>query len=190
MSWPDLPFRARARVLARLAVVLGVAGLAAGCFQPMYGERSIGGDYSVASSLRSVRVEEVKTTPGSNNARVGVQLRNDLIFELTGGAGEGSPTHKLTISIVPTVQQVIVNIASGRTDTQNYGLDVYYQLVDLATGKTVVNSTTFSRVSFNIPGEQQRFAGERGLRDAENRAAHVAAEQIRNRLASYFTAGT
>jgi LPS-assembly lipoprotein len=54
----------------------------------------------------------------------------------------------------------------------------------------VVRSETSSRVSFNIPGQQQRFAGERGLRDAENRAALVIAESIRNRLASYFTAGT
>ena len=32
--------------------------------------------------------------------------------------------------------------------------------------------------------------GERGLRDAENRAALTVSESIRNRLASYFTAGT
>jgi LPS-assembly lipoprotein len=87
-------------------------------------------------------------------------------------------------------QQIIVDIDSGRPDTQNYGLNVTYQLVDLATGKTVVDGYTFSRVSFNIPGQQQRFAGERGLRDAEDRTAKVIAENIRNRLASYFTAGT
>jgi LPS-assembly lipoprotein len=45
-------------------------------------------------------------------------------------------------------------------------------------------------VSYNIPGQQQRFAGERGLRDAEDRAATVIADGIRNRLASYFAAGT
>ena len=49
---------------------------------------------------------------------------------------------------------------------------------------------TFARVSYNIPGQQQRFAGERGLRDAENRAAKVIADNIRKRLASYFAAGT
>jgi LPS-assembly lipoprotein len=54
----------------------------------------------------------------------------------------------------------------------------------------VVTSQTFSRVSYNIPGQQQRFAGDRGLRDAENRAAQVIADNIRNRLASYFVAGT
>ena len=39
-------------------------------------------------------------------------------------------------------------------------------------------------MSYNIPGQLQRFAGDRGLRDAENRAARVIADNIRSRLAS------
>ena len=54
----------------------------------------------------------------------------------------------------------------------------------------MVKSQTFARVSYNIHGQQQRFTGDRGLRDAENRAAKVIADNIRNRLASYFTTGT
>ena len=49
---------------------------------------------------------------------------------------------------------------------------------------------TFARVSYDIPGQQQRFARIRGLRDAENRAAKVIADNIKSRLASYFVAGT
>jgi LPS-assembly lipoprotein len=89
-----------------------------------------------------------------------------------------------------TQQQIVVDASSGRADVTNYGIDATYTLTELATGKAVVRSTTSSRVSYNIPGQQQRFAGERGLRDAENRAASVIADAIRNRLASYFTAGT
>jgi LPS-assembly lipoprotein len=58
------------------------------------------------------------------------------------------------------------------------------------TDKSVVLSTAFARVSYDTPGSEQRFARIRGLRDAENRAARVIAEHIRNRLASYFIAGT
>ena len=47
-----------------------------------------------------------------------------------------------------------------------------------------------TRVTYNVPGQQQRFAKDRGLRDAETRAAKEIAEQIRSRLASYFVAGT
>ncbi|HYV69766.1 MAG TPA: hypothetical protein VE970_06620, partial [Pseudolabrys sp.] len=65
-----------------------------------------------------------------------------------------------------------------------------YTLTELATGRVVVKGQTFARVSYNIPGQEQRFAGERGLRDAENRAAKEIAENIRSRLASFFVAGT
>jgi LPS-assembly lipoprotein len=54
----------------------------------------------------------------------------------------------------------------------------------------VVTGQTFARVSYDIPGQEQRFARLRGLRDAETRAAKVIADNIRTRLASYFAAGT
>ena len=73
---------------------------------------------------------------------------------------------------------------------ENFGINATYELVEMKTGKVVVKDTTFSRVSYDIPGQQQRFARERGLRDAENRAAQVIAENIKSRLASYFVAGT
>ena len=63
-------------------------------------------------------------------------------------------------------------------------------LMEIATGKVVVTGQTFSRVSFDNPGQQQRFARARGQRDAENRAAQVIADNIKSRLASYFVAGT
>ena len=101
-----------------------------------------------------------------------------------------SPNYKLDIRLTATQMQVIVDVTTARPEIQNYGIDATYTLTDIATGKKVVSGQTFSRVSYNIPGQQQRFAGDRGLRDAENRAAKVIAENIRSRLASYFTVGT
>jgi S1-C subfamily serine protease len=63
-------------------------------------------------------------------------------------------------------------------------------LIEIATAKVVVTGQTFARVSYDIPGQAQRFARLRGLRDAETRAAKVIAENVRSRLASYFIAGT
>jgi LPS-assembly lipoprotein len=187
MWWPDTD----ARRLLRIVSALAVAGLCAGCFQPLYGEHSIsGGNDSVAQAMRSVDVADIKTARGTRLDRVGFEVRNDLIYNLTGGHGAASPTHRLTIELKSTQQQIIVDVSTGRADVQDYGIDATYTLTDLATGKVVLRSVTSSRVSYNIPGQQQRFAGERGLRDAENRAAAVIAESIRNRLASYFTAGT
>jgi LPS-assembly lipoprotein len=54
----------------------------------------------------------------------------------------------------------------------------------------VLGASAVAPVSYDTPGEQQRFARSRGLRDAENRAAQQIAETIRSRLASFFVAGS
>ena len=186
MWWPDI-----AR-LARLVTVLALAGLTGGCFQPIYGERAAYGSASpgIGYKMAGVEVPPVEAPNGSRIARIGVNLRNELIFDLTGGSGTASATHQLKISLSASTQQVIVDINTARPDIQNFGLNATYTLTDLATNKVVVHGTTFARVSYDIPGQEQRFAGARGLRDAENRAAKDIAENIRSRLASYFVAGT
>ena len=53
-----------------------------------------------------------------------------------------------------------------------------------------MTGTTFSRVSSDYPGQQQRFARVRARLDAEDRAAKVIAEAVRTRVASFFVAGS
>jgi LPS-assembly lipoprotein len=169
---------------------LMLAGLVAGCFQPLYGDKTaVGSGGGLADKMSGVEVTEIKSPSGTRLARVGVDVRNELIYQLTGGGGAMAPSYRLDIRLASSTVQVIVDINTARPDFQNYGIDASYTLVDAATGKAVVKGTTFSRVSYNIPGQQQRFAGDRGLRDAENRAAKVIAENIRSRLAAYFAAG-
>jgi LPS-assembly lipoprotein len=187
MWWPDTSRT------ARLAAAFILAGLLGGCFQPLYGDRSVVGGSAVNDKLAGVDVPEINISSAPNGsplARVGVEIRNGLLFDLTGGRGGLPPTHRLDIRLSSSQIQVIVDVNSGRPDVQNYGIDATYTLIDLATGKPVISGQTFSRVAYNIPGQQQRFAGARGLRDAENRAAKVIADNIKSRLASYFVAGT
>lgn len=175
----------------RLTLALALAGLTAGCFQPLYGDHaSVGSPAGISDKLSSVEVLPIEAPNGTRLARVGVEVRDQLLFDLTGGGAAQTSAYRLKIALVSSKTQVIVDLNSARPDIQNYGIDATYSLVDIASGKPVLKSTTFSRVSYNIPGQQQRFAGERGLRDAENRAAKVIADNIRSRLASYFTAGT
>jgi LPS-assembly lipoprotein len=185
MSWSET------RRFARIFAALALAGLTAGCFQPLYAERPTPvGSAGVADRLSGVDVSSIDAPSGSRLARVSVGVRNELIYDLTGGNGGVSPTHRLNVRLSATQLQVIVDINTARPDINNYGIDAVYTLTDVATGKPVAKGQTFARVSYNIPGQQQRFAGERGLRDAEDRAAKEIAENIRNRLASYFAAGT
>ena len=89
-----------------------------------------------------------------------------------------------------TRTSAIVDITTSRPDMENYGIDVSYELREIATDKTVLRATTFARVSYDIPGQEQRFARLRGLRDAESRATKQISENISQRLSSYFIAGT
>ena len=188
-------FRARslrrsAGMTARIVAVIGLAGLVAGCFQPMYGDNKFTGQPSIVGKMSAVEVLPIDAPNGTRLSRVGGVVRDALIFDLTGGSGGAPTVYRLNVKLTSSQTQVIIDINTARPDIQNYGIDATYTLLDVATGKTVVTGQTFSRVSYNIPGQQQRFAGDRGLRDAEDRAAKEIAENIRTRLASYFTAGT
>jgi LPS-assembly lipoprotein len=180
--------------VARLAAALAIAGLTAGCFQPMYGSAgdtpTAGRTVGLADKLGAVEVLPIRAPSATPLARLAVEVRNDLIFDLTGGGPTSTGAYKLKVDLTTSTRQVIVDINSARPEIQNYGINATYSLIDGSTDKTIFTSTTFARVSYNTPGQQQRFAGERGLRDAENRAAKVIADNIRTRLASYFVAGT
>jgi LPS-assembly lipoprotein len=185
MSWFDI-LRS-----GKIFAALTLAGLTAGCFEPLYADRPTpAGTASLPSQLRAVEVASIDAPSGSRLARVSVGVRSELIYDLTGGSGVIAPTHRLDVRLSANQFQVIVDINTARPDINNYGIDATYTLIELATGKPVIRGQTFSRVSYNIPGQEQRFAGDRGLRDAENRAAKVIADNIRSRLASYFVAGS
>jgi LPS-assembly lipoprotein len=156
----------------------------------MYGSLPVTGGPSIVGKMSAVDVLPIEAPNGTRLSRVGGVVRDALIFDLTGGGAAAPTAYRLNVKLTSNQTQVIIDIATARPDIQNYGIDATYTLLDVATGKTVVTGQTFSRVSYNIPGQQQRFVGERGLRDAEDRAAKVIAESIRNRLASYFVAGT
>jgi LPS-assembly lipoprotein len=174
----------------RLGLAFVAAGLVAGCFQPLYGDHSLVSGSDMRSKLSAVDVLPIDAPSSRPEGRIGVEVRNALLFDMIGGGSAASPTHRLKINLVALRQSVIVDLQSARPDVENYGIDASYTLTDLATGKIVVRGQTFARVSYDIPGQQQRFARARGLRDAENRAAKVIADQIRSRLASYLVAGT
>jgi LPS-assembly lipoprotein len=190
--WSRSSHAALGRLLRWLAVA-AAAGLTAGCFQPLYGEYAATGPGAVAPNVRdafaTVQVNQIAAPNGTPEARIAVEVRNNVIWELTGGGGAGTPAYLLAISMKMSKTAMIVDIATGRTEAEIVGIDVSYTLTEIGTKKVVVNGQTFARVSSDVPGLQQRFAHQRAQRDAEDRAAKVIAEQIRSRLASYFVAG-
>jgi LPS-assembly lipoprotein len=179
----------KGRIVGRLLAIAFLGALTAGCFQPMYAERTVTGEPALREKLSAVDVTDI-TTAAVADARLGVELRNGLLFSFTGGSSPAPPTHKLVVRMSTSRTSAIVDVTTSRPDIENYGIDVSYELREIATNKPVMRATTFARVSYDIPGQEQRFARIRGLRDAESRATKQIAENISQRLSAFFVAGT
>jgi LPS-assembly lipoprotein len=172
----------RSQVVALAAVLLSAA--LGGCiFQPMYAETPLqGSGPSLNQALRDVDVAHI-------SGRIGNELRNDLIYELTGGQGnrDGAP-YRLTLVANVSSFSPVIDRQSGRPAAQMIAFDIEYKLHDVVQDRIVLTETAIARVS--IDTGSQLFANMRAKRDAENRAAKVAADQIRARLASFFLTRT
>jgi len=180
---------ARIRIAARLLAVAALAALTAGCFQPMYAERG-DGTPGLREKLMGVDLPPINKANASREARVGVEVRNALAFKLYGTATGMPPTHRLVLRFNTNRSSLMLDPKTALPSSENFGIDAQYNLIDLATNKSVMTGTTFSRVSYDIPGNLQRFARQRAFRDAEDRTAQEIAENIQTRLASFFVAGT
>jgi LPS-assembly lipoprotein len=178
-----------ANIAARLLVVAALGALTAGCFQPMYAAHT-DGTPGLREKLMGVDLPPVDKPNGSRDARLGVEIRNALAFKLYGAATGMPPTHKLVIRFTTTRSSLILDPATALPSIENYGIDTQYNLIEIVSNKSVMTGTTFSRVSYDIPGQLQRFARQRAFRDAEDRACAEIAENIQTRLASFFTAGS
>jgi LPS-assembly lipoprotein len=177
------------RIAARLLAVAALAALTAGCFQPMYAAHT-DGTPDLREKLMGVDVPALNYPNGSREARLGVEIRNALAFKMYGNATGMAPTHKLVIRINTSRSSLMLDPATALPSSENYGIDAQYNLIEIVSNKSVMTGTTFSRVSYDIPGQLQRFARARAFRDAEDRASQEIAENIQTRLASFFSAGT
>lgn len=153
-----------------LASLIVLGTLSACQVKPLYSEGS-----PVSQNLGSIGISEA-------NTRVGQEVRNQLIFLTSGGAGEpSSPRYNLALQVSSTVIGALYDQAS---DTPAAGRIVVYadfNLTEAASGKTLKSGrrSTVSLVDFPA----QEFAKVRAIRDGENRAARELAEMIRGELA-------
>ena len=166
-----------------------LAALTAGCFQPMYAERA-DGTPALREKLMGVELPPVDKPNSSREARIGVEIRNALAFKLYGSATGLPPTHRLVLRFNSARSSLLVDPNTALPTSENYGIDAQFNLVEIATNKSVMTGTTFARVSYDLPGSYQRYSRTRALRDAEDRAAQEIAENIQTRLASFFSTGT
>jgi LPS-assembly lipoprotein len=180
---------ARTSIALRLLAIAALSALTAGCFQPMYADHGDGSP-ALRDKLAAIDLPPVDKPNASREARVGVEIRNQLAFKLYGNATGAPPLYKLVLRFGSGRSSLIIDPNTGLPSSENVSIDASYQLVELATNKSVLTGSTFSRVSYDMPGSYQRFARTRAYRDAEDRAAMEIADNINTRLAAFFTAGT
>jgi LPS-assembly lipoprotein len=180
---------ARTGIAVRLLAIAALAALTAGCFQPMYAEHA-DGTPGLRDKLLTVDLPPIDKPNASREARIGVAIRNALAFKLYGNATGAPPLYKLVIKFSSGRVDLIVDPATALPTTENLNIDAQYNLVEIATDKSVMTGTTFSHLSYDIPGSYQRFSRARAFRDAEDRAAQEIADHIQTRLAAFFYAGT
>jgi LPS-assembly lipoprotein len=179
----------------RAAAALLLAASVGGCFQPMYADPAVFGAAGIPggarAALASVDVAQIDAPHGSVLARMAVDVRNSLVFDFTGGGEPAPPRYRLSVRLTSNVKSLIVDPSTARPEFETANVDAIYTLTPITTPPSPpsLNATATASVTYNIPGQQQRFAKLRGLRDAENRAAKVIAEQIKSRVASFLAAG-
>lgn len=179
MSWHD--GRRRLLILvgaSTLGLTLGLAGCTS--VQPLYGSLS-GATNPVAANMRQIEVEGAKS-------RLSQVIRNELIFYLYGGAGspDDKPKYKLALRVndsnVPVGVEKYVDLPAAYLEQ----LNATFTLVETATQKTVLTGTSFANAAYDF--SNQRYANVRALRDAQDRAGKVIADDIRTKLAAFFAA--
>jgi LPS-assembly lipoprotein len=161
-----------------LAAPLLAACDGASAFRPMYGSASIGGG---AAETKMAEVE-FATIP----SRVGQRIRNELIFQSTGGGTPSPPKYRFETTIREQIVSTLVR-KDGEAQSQIYNLEAKFQLVRLADKKVIFQGTSYGRAGFER--FTSIFSNVQAREDAENRAASTIAQDIKSRLAAYL-AGT
>ena len=163
----------------RVAASILIAGLLAGCgFEPLYGRNSFGGP--IVPQLNAITIAPA-------NDRNGQLLRNELIDRLRLDGPADHPLYALQLQ-VQEVQAPIIVTRQETVTRYNMTLTATYFLQDLRSGKLVTSGQVTSLSAFNLL--RADFANLIAEQDARARAARELSEQIRTRLALYFTRDT
>jgi LPS-assembly lipoprotein len=164
-------------IIAVAALSTVLVGCEGGGFRPLYATGPTG---SSATLDRMAQVE-ISTIP----SRVGQRIRNELIFQATGGAGVAvSPLYRLDIAIRESVLSSMVS-RTGDTAAQIYNLDAKFKLTRLSDKKLVLEGTSFGRAAFER--YTAIYSNVRAKYDAEDRAARAIAEDLKGRLAGFLS---
>jgi LPS-assembly lipoprotein len=158
---------------------LGACSDGSGGFHPLYGTASIGG----GATQEKLAAVDIAPIPG----RVGQRIRNELIFQSTGGGLPLPPQYRLDVAIRETVISTLVSV-NGNAGGQIYNIEASYNLVRLSDKTVVAHGKSYGRAEFDRV--TSIFANVEARQDAENRAAQSVGEELRTRLLAVLSTTT
>jgi LPS-assembly lipoprotein len=155
--------------------------LVAGCgdsgFRPMYASSAITGGPDVNQKLAEL---EIAPIPG----RVGQRLRNELIYQSTGGGLAAQPVYRLEVVIRESLTPTLVQ-SDGNSSGSVYNLNASFRLIRIADKSVALTGASYGRIAFQR--FDSVFANVRARNDAENRAATTIADDLKSRLAAFLS---
>jgi LPS-assembly lipoprotein len=154
-----------------LPLLFAMAALSACGLQPLYSGGSQG---AVAATLGAVTVDPIE---GKN----GWLMRNALSDRLAAGSN-GSARYKLTVKLDDQIEGFGVR-ADDTVTRERRTLRARYQLIDLATGKAVLDATAGSDAGIDVVGSE--YATIAGENTALENLTQKVAEQIVTRISIY-----
>jgi LPS-assembly lipoprotein len=164
------------RAFAHAAVVLAALAMASCGFKPLYGTSPVGD--GVAVHLASIDIVEQKT-------RLGQLIRNDLLTSMSEPGASGGRYRLAFESTFRTISTIEVKDETDETRRFSFRVNTAFRLLDARSGAELHKGKTFSQVSFDRTTSD--FSNLQAENDAMERAAHEVGNDIRTRLAAYFT---
>ena len=172
----------RRNLLQGLSLLLAAAPALSACgeagIRPLYGPSGAGAH--VSESMKQVDVAPI---PG----RVGQRIRNEIIFQNTGGGNALPPTHRLEVVLRENLVSTLVK-ATGEAEGQIYTVEASFRLIDVRTRdkqNVVFQGTSHSRAPFER--FESIYSNVRAREDAENRAARTISDDLKTRVAIYLS---
>ena len=161
----------------RLAAALGALVFVGACgFEPLYGQR---GGSSVVSDLAATKVDLIED-------RIGQQLRNTLVEEITPGGAPRSPRYLLEVKLQENKSTLAIRL-DETTSRAVLELHATFTLRRTNDGQVLYDGLSRATTSYNVVNSD--FATVNAEADARRRAIRVLGDDIKLRLASYFNKG-
>jgi len=164
--------------LLRPVGLLGATIIVAACgFQPLYGSNQGVLSGPVVEDLAAVHITAI-------SERVGQIVRNDLLDRLNPFGEPTSPRFSLAVELEEAKEGLAIQIDDTVTRF-NLTLTANYFLSDAQTGTVLTTGSVRAKAAYNVL--RSDFANVIAERDAQQRAAREIADEMKTRLAVFFS---